>query len=290
MAAAIGKADDAKQYNELFGQIKEAFNNAYVSADGKIQGETQTCYLLGLYFDLLPADKRPAAVKYLVEDLKKRDWHLSTGFVGLSYLLPTLADAGNLDIAYRLLNQDTFPSWGYSIKNGATTIWERWDGWTDEKGFQDPGMNSFNHYAFGSVGRWLFNTVAGIDTEEPGFKRIRIEPKPALAPGAGGFTYAKACYDSIYGRIVSDWKIKDNTFTLNVAIPANTTATVYVPAANVEGVKENGRDATKAEGPAGDGGAQVRFLRAEDDKAVFAVGSGTYKFTSQLTELMGEKK
>ena len=274
MAAAIGKADDAKQYNELFDQIKAAFNNAYVSADGKIKGETQTCYLLGLYFDLLPQDKRPAAAKYLIEDLKKRDWHLSTGFVGLSYLLPTLADTSNLDIAYRLLNQDTFPSWGYSIRNGATTIWERWDGWTDEKGFQDPGMNSFNHYAFGSVGRWLFNTVAGIDTEEPGFKRIRIEPKPALAPGAGGFTYAKATYDSINGKIISDWKIKDNTFTLNVTIPANTTATVYVPAANVESVKESGRNATKAEA--------VRFLQAENGKAAFAVGSGTYKFTSIL--------
>ena len=282
MAAAIGKADDAKQYNELFDQIKEAFNKAYVSADGKIKGETQTCYLLGLYFDLLPEDKRPAAAKYLVEDLKKRDWHLSTGFVGLSYLLPTLTDTGNLDAAYRLLNQDTFPSWGYSIKNGATTIWERWDGWTDEKGFQDPGMNSFNHYSFGSVGRWMFNTVAGIDTEGPGFKRIRIEPRPVLAPGAGGFTYAKATYDSIYGKIISDWKIKDDKFTLNVTIPANTTATVYVPAANVESVKESGRTATQAE--------EVRFIQAENGKAVFAVGSGTYKFTSKLKEPMGEKK
>jgi alpha-L-rhamnosidase len=285
MAAAIGKTDDAKQYEQLFEQIKDAFNKAYVSADGKIKGETQTCYLLGLHFDLLPQDKRAAATQYLVDDIEKRGCHLSTGFVGLSYLLPTLAETGHLDAAYRLLNQDTFPSWGYSIKNGATTIWERWDGWTGEKGFQDPGMNSFNHYAFGSVGRWLFNTVAGIDTDGPGYKRIRIEPRPA-----GGFTYAKASYESIYGRIVSDWKIEDNNFTLNVTIPANTTATVYVPAANVQSVKESGRDAAKAEGPTGDGGAQVRFLQAENGKAVFAVGSGTYRFTSKLKELMGEKE
>lgn len=271
MAAVIGKADDARQYNELFEQIKAAFNKAYVSKDGKIKGETQTCYLLGLYFDLLPENKRPAAAKYLVEDLKQRGWHLSTGFVGLSYLLPSLTHTGNLDAAYRLLNQDTFPSWGYSIKNGATTIWERWDGWTDEKGFQDPGMNSFNHYSFGSVGRWMFNTVAGIGTEGPGFKRIRIEPQPG-----GGFTYTNASYDSIYGKIASDWKIKDKKFTLNVTIPANTTATIHVPAANAESVKEGGRDATKVEG--------VRFLYVENGKAVFAVGSGTYNFTSQLAD------
>jgi len=262
-AAAIGKTDDAVEYAQLFRDIKAAFNKAYVAEDGKIKGETQTCYLLGLYFDLLPEAKRPAAARYLVEDLKKRDWHLSTGFVGLSYLLPTLTQTGNLDVAYRLLNQDTFPSWGYSIKNGATTIWERWDGWTDEKGFQDPGMNSFNHYSFGSVGRWMFNTVAGIDTEGPGYKKIRIEPKPG-----GGFTYTKASYDSIYGRIESNWKIKGDKFKLEVTIPPNTTATVHVPADDEQAVTAGG----------------VRFLYAENGKAVFAVGSGSYQFESNLPD------
>jgi alpha-L-rhamnosidase len=131
MAAAIGKDEDAKKYETLFEQIKDAFNKAYVSDDARIKGETQTCYLLGLYFDLLPDDKREPAAKHLVEDLRKRGWHLSTGFVGLSYLLPTLVQMDYLDIAYRLLNNETFPSWGYSIKNGATTIWERWDGWPE---------------------------------------------------------------------------------------------------------------------------------------------------------------
>ena len=271
MAAAIGKTEDAKKYQELFEQIKQAFNKAYVSDDARIKGDTQTCYCMGLYFDLLPNEKRQRATGYLVEDVRKHDWHLTTGFVGLSYLLPALTETGNLDVAYRLLNQDTFPSWGYSIKNGATTIWERWDGWTEQKGFQDPGMNSFNHYAFGSVGRWLFGTVAGIDTDDAGYKRIRIEPKPG-----GGITYARASYRSIYGKIVSDWKIKNGEFTLNVTIPANTTATVYVPAKDAESVTEGDLPAAKAEG--------VQLVRMDNGKAVFAVGSGQYRFASKLPQ------
>ena len=271
MAATIGKNEDAKKYQELFEQIKQAFNKAYVSDDARIKGDTQTCYCLGLHFDLLPKEKRQRATQYLVEDIKKRDWHISTGFVGLSYLLPTLTETGNLDVAYRLLNRDTFPSWGYSIKNGATTIWERWDGWTEQKGFQDPGMNSFNHYAFGSVGRWLFGTVAGIDADSPGYKHVRIEPKLD-----GGLRYARANYKSIYGKIVSDWELEGGKFTLYVTIPANTTATVYVPAKDVDSVAEGNMPVKEAEA--------VRFLRMDNGRAVFAVGSGQYRFTSRLPQ------
>jgi alpha-L-rhamnosidase len=270
-AEVLGRHDDAEKYGELFEQIKSAFNKAYVSADGRIKGETQTCYLLGLHFDLLPEEKRPLAAEHLIEAIRKKDWHLSTGFVGLSYLVPTLADTGYLDAAYRLLNNDTFPSWGYSIKNGATTIWERWDGWTEEKGFQTPSMNSFNHYAFGSIGRWLFGSVAGVDTDGPGYRRIVIHPRPG-----GGLEYAKASYKSINGKIVSDWRIKGDTFTLNAAIPANTTATVYIPTKNIESVTEGGRPASEAE--------HVDFLRMDDDNAVFEVGSGNYRFISMLPD------
>jgi alpha-L-rhamnosidase len=253
----------------LFQQIKAAFNKAYVSDDGRIKGDTQTCYAMGLYFDLLPIDKRKLAAKHLVEAVRRKNWHLSTGFVGLSYLLPALSQTGNLDVAYRLLNNETFPSWGYSIKNGATTIWERWDGWTEDKGFQDPGMNSFNHYAFGSVGRWMFGVVAGIDTDGPGYKRIIIHPQPG-----GGFSYAKASYESIHGQIKSFWEIKDSKFTLNVTIPANTTATVYVPTAKPESVAETGIPAAMSEG--------VKFLRMEAGRAVYEIGSGDYVFTSGI--------
>lgn len=269
MAAAIGKNEDAKKYQQLFEQIKQAFNRAYVSDDGRIKGETQTCYCLGLHFNLLPEEKRQLAARHLFENIRKKDWHLSTGFVGLSYLLPTLTETNNLDVAYRFLNQDTFPSWLYCIKNGATTIWERWDGWTEQKGFQDPGMNSFNHYAFGSVGQWLFGTVAGIDTDGPGYKQIRIEPRPG-----GGLTYAKAGYNSIYGRISSDWKIEDGRFTLDVTVPVNTAATVYIPAKDAESITESGLPAGKAEA--------VQFLRMDNGRAVFAVGSGQYQFVSEL--------
>ena len=125
-------------------------------------GNTQCCYAMALKFDLLPEELRPKAAQYLEDDIKAKGWHLSTGFVGVSYLLPVLTQAGKVDTAYRLLMQDTFPSWLFSVKHGATTIWERWDGWTPERGFQDPGMNSFNHYSLGSCGQWLFDTVAGI--------------------------------------------------------------------------------------------------------------------------------
>jgi len=268
MADAIGRDIEAKLYEELFTKIKDAFNEAYVSEDGRIKGDTQTCYLLGLYFDLLPPDKRRQAAEHLVERIKAKNWHLSTGFVGLSYLLPTLTETGHLDVAYRLLLNDTFPSWGYSIKNGATTIWERWDGWTEDKGFQDPGMNSFNHYAFGSVGRWLFNTVAGIDTDGAGYKKIIIRPRP------GAITSARASFNSINGEIVSDWQLKDGTFTLNVTVPANTTATVYIPAESAGNITESGRPATEAEG--------VRFLQIKQGTAVFIIGSGSYQFESKM--------
>jgi len=168
---------------------------------------------------------------------------------------------------FKLFLQDTFPSWLFSVKHGATTIWERWDGWTPEKGFQDPGMNSFNHYSLGSCGEWMFSTLAGIDTDGPGFKKLVIRPTPG-----NGITWAKASYDSINGRIATSWKNEGNTFSLDVVIPPNTTAAVYVPAKDAASVKESGVSASKAKG--------VQFLRMENGTAVFAVGSGSYSFTA----------
>lgn len=262
MAHAVGKEADARKYEDLAARIKQAFNAAFVSPDGHVKGDTQTCYLLALHFNLLPDEKRAVATQYLVEDIKKRNWHLSTGFVGVGYMTPTLTEVGQTAVAYRLLNQDTFPSWGFSIRHGATTIWERWDGWTPDKGFQDPGMNSFNHYSMGSVGQWMFATVAGIDTDpaQPGFKHIIMRPRPG-----GGLTTASATYNSIRGPIASGWKIDNGALQLTVTIPANTTATVYIPTLDAGQVKESGKPIA---------------ARSADGAAVVELGSGSYTFTA----------
>lgn len=268
MAEAIGRSSESFYYQTLFQNIKEAFQREYVLAEGRVKGETQTGYLLALAMDLLPEDLRARSAEHLAENIKQRDWHLSTGFVGAGYLNPVLTEMGYPQVAYRLLLNETFPSWGYSIKQGATTIWERWDGWTEENGFQNPGMNSFNHYAFGSVGEWLFRFVAGIDLdpEVPGYKRIVIRPYPG-----GGLEYARAEYDSIQGKIISGWKLENGKLTLNVTIPANTAALMYVPAEDASQVMESGKPAKKSEG--------IRFLRMEKGRAVFEVVSGTYTFS-----------
>jgi alpha-L-rhamnosidase len=269
VAEVLGKKDDAAKYNQLFEDIKAAFNKAYVAEDGRIKGNTQTVYVLALAFDLLPEGKRLRAVKYLIDDIKGRDWHLSTGFVGTKDLMATLTRFGRTYVAYKLFHNDTFPSWGFSIRHGATSIWERWDGWTPEKGFQDPGMNSFAHYSFGAVGEWMFKTIAGIDTDGPGYKEIVIHPRPG-----GNLTYAKASYDSIYGPIVTAWQITDGTFSLDVTIPANTTAMVYVPARDAGSVTEGGVPAGQARG--------VRPVSTDETTVVFEIGSGSYRFVSKL--------
>lgn len=238
-AEVLGRTEDAAKYRMLRDHIRQAFCDNFVTPDGKIKGDTQTCYVLALWFDLLPADMRPLAAKRLTEHIMvDRGGHLATGFVGVGYLCPTLTSIGALDVAYKLLENDTFPSWGYSIKHGATTIWERWDGWTEDKGFQDPGMNSFNHYSLGSVGEWMASTVAGIDLDpaQPGYKHIIIHPEPG-----GGITWAKAKYDSIRGRIESNWRYEDGRFVLDVVIPANTTATVRVPTKSALSVMVDGK-------------------------------------------------
>jgi alpha-L-rhamnosidase len=265
---ALGQTEAADKYENLFQDIKAAFNKRYVTADGRIQGNTQCDYAMALKFGLLPDDFRPKAARYLQADIQSKGLHLSTGFVGVSYLLPVLTEAGAEDTAYELLMQDTFPSWLFSVKHGATTIWERWDGWTPDKGFQDPGMNSFNHYSLGSCGEYLFGGIGGIRPASPGFNQILIRPVVHE-----GLTWAKASYDSIHGPIATSWKRTGNRVELTVVVPVNTTATVCVPAADPTAVTESGKPASQAEG--------VKFLQTEGGLADFEVGSGTYKFVSE---------
>jgi len=268
-AKVLGKTEDAAKYEQLFQDIKNAFNKKYVAADGRIFGNTQSCYLMAIKFGLLSDEMRAKAAKYLVEDIAGKKDHLSTGFVGVSYLLPVLTQEGQLDTVFKLFLQDTFPSWLFPVKNGATTIWERWDGWTPERGFQDAGMNSFNHYSLGSCGEWMFASLAGIDTDGAGFRKLVI--KPTLGPG---ITWVKASYDSICGKIATSWKTEGGKLSLDVAIPPNTTATVHVPAKDASSVTESGKPAATAKG--------VKFLKIDEGASVYEVSSGSYRFQSLL--------
>ncbi|MBN1806191.1 MAG: glycoside hydrolase family 78 protein [Sedimentisphaerales bacterium] len=262
-AKALGKTGDAKKYEDLFEKIKTSFNKAYVDPNGRIESDTQTAYAIAIAFCLLDEPVQTKAASRLIEKIKARDWHLSTGFVGTKDLMLALAKVGRNDIAYKLFHSDTYPSWGFSIKNGATSIWERWNGWTPEKGFQVARMNSFAHYAFGSVGQWMFENIGGIKSDGPGFKKIIINPQPG-----GKLTWAKTSYNSIYGLIVSDWEIDKKNFRLNVSIPPNTTATVYIPA-------ESKKDVFAKD---------AKFLRKDGGYILFEVYPGSYEFTVKTSQ------
>lgn len=270
IARILGKDEDAERYGNLSRQAREAFVKRFVLPDGTLEGGTQTAYILALHFDLLPQDFRSLAVAELARNIGQRDNHLSTGFVGTPYLNWVLSEMDHLDTAYALLKQTTWPSWLYSVTQGATTIWERWDGWTHNKGFQDQEMNSFNHYAYGAIGAWMYAVVGGIDfdPDQPGYKHIIMHPRPG-----GGLTSAKAGLRSMYGLIRSEWTLQNDTFDWQITIPANTTATVYVPAKDVSHVTENGYPFEKAQG--------ITFLRTENGFIVFAIEAGSYSFSSK---------
>jgi alpha-L-rhamnosidase len=256
MAHATGKEADAKRYEQVVQNIREAFQKAYIKDDGTVGTGTQTSYVVALYTKLAPQNLEPALVDKLVKDIESRSWHLSTGFLGTPFLLFTLADHGRSDVAYRLLLNETYPSWGYMLSKGATTWWERWNGDTG-----DPAMNSYNHYAFGSVIAWAYRYVAGIDTSisAPGFKEIVVHPHvDAQMPSA------RSEYDSVYGKIVSEWRgTPSGPFSLLLTIPANTSATVYLPVIAGAHVTEGGNPIA---------------TESENGSQVVRVGSGTYHF------------
>jgi alpha-L-rhamnosidase len=269
IAQVLGKHEDAARYHVLTDEVRDAFRKRFVAPDGKIVGGTQTSYVLALHFDLLPAELRSVAAAELARDIERRGNHLSTGFVGTPYINWALSEAGFLDTAYALLKQTSWPSWLYSVTQGATTIWERWDGWTHDRGFQDPGMNSFNHYAYGAIGAWLYAVIGGIDLdpERPGYKHIVMRPRPG-----GDLTNALVELRSVYGLIRSAWTLENGTFDWRIMIPANTTATVYVPVTDGAKVREGDIPAADAPG--------VRFLRREAAAEVYEVASGEYHFTA----------
>jgi len=224
VARVLGKKQDALRFRKLRSGIVKAFRREYVTPSGRVVGDCQTGYLLALAFDLLPEKLRPVAVDRLVELIRVRDWHLSTGFVGTPLLCPVLTRFGRTDVAYRLLLQDTYPSWLYPIRNGATTMWERWNSYTREKGFGPVEMNSFNHYAYGAVGEWIYAVVGGLRPLKPGFREVLIAPEPG-----DGITSARTTLDTPAGYIACEWILKGDSLQITAEIPQKTKARLKLP-------------------------------------------------------------
>ena len=266
IASILGKEEDASRYKLLYEVTREAFQEEFITPNTRVTSNTQTAYLLGLTFDLLPEEDEQKGVDRLLHRINEFN-HLTTGFLGTPLLCPTLSEYGQTETAYKLLNRKEYPSWLYPVTMGATTIWERWDGIKPDSTFQNPGMNSFNHYAYGAIGEWLYRYVAGIefDRDHPGYKHIIFQPHPG-----GGLTYAKANHESPYGEIISDWQINDKKFNYKVVVPPNTTASIRLPGAKKGEVTVNGT-MVKA-------GDALQNIRKEKDDLIIEAKPGTYRF------------
>ncbi len=265
MAAAVGREADATAYQARFEAIRQAYQDAFIAADGTVKGDSQTSYILTITNDLVPAAKRQALAKQFVETIERRDWHLSTGFLGVDGLLPALTAIGRTDVAYRLLQNEDYPSWGYEIGRGATTIWERWNSIMPNGEFGDVGMNSFNHYAYGAAGEWMYRTMAGVSALEPGYKRMLIAPETG-----NGVDHVSFRHRTPYGDVATAWQREGDGLTLDVTVPGNTTAELRLPSPSRWAVTEAGHPAEEVAG--------IRFLRMDGPNVVFEVGSGDYSF------------
>jgi alpha-L-rhamnosidase len=288
MALAVNKQARSEYYQSLFDKIKEGLNNHYLNENGTFycnekaygngegyidghlgfDGHTQTSYANVIYMNFFDKEAEYKAGEYLVDLIKKNNGKLATGFLGAKPLLPALSKTGNSKTAYDLFLQTEYPSWGFEVVNGATTIWERWNSYTHEDGFggeRNAGMNSFNHYAFGAVCEWMFENAAGIRTASPAYKNIIIKPEPDKRLG-----HLKASYQSISGNIESSWLYTEDGLEMKVTVPVNVKAKIYVPANSVDRITEGGR-------PVG----QVKSLYLEgieEGYVIFNCGSGSYSF------------
>ncbi len=225
-ADLLGKKEDAENYRSLYVRIKKAFQEEFFTPAGRLAVSTQTAHALALYFNLTPESYKKRTVNNLVKLIEDEGNHLNTGFLGTPYLCEALSRNGRLDAAYRLLLQEDYPSWLYQVKQGATTIWEHWDGLKPDGSLWSPDMNSFNHYAYGSVGSWLYSAVAGISADEkaPGYKNIIFRPQPG-----GGITSASAALSTVYGKVSINWKLEGDTMQLSLEVPVNSTGELYLP-------------------------------------------------------------
>jgi alpha-L-rhamnosidase len=263
-ARELGKTEDEKEYNDLFNKIKKVFINEYVTPAGRVGTNSQTSYVLALMFDLLPDNLKQNAAEFLVSNIRSRRNHLSTGFLGTVFICHVLTRYGYPEVAYDLLLQDTYPSWLYPVKMGATTIWERWDGEKPDSTFQDSGMNSFNHYAYGAIGDWMYRVSAGIETLSPGYKHLLIQPH-----STDKMKYSKATFESPYGTVESGWEKSEGETVVTVKIPSNTIATINLPSTTATRVTVNGRGLTED--------ANFGNIRQDGKNLLFDTGSGVYK-------------
>jgi len=265
----MGQKEEALSYRLLFEAIRKAFFDEFVDEQGRIRGDTQAGYALALDFGLLSPEGEQLALQHLLSALERYDWHCSTGIQTTHRMLKALSRLGRSDIAWRLVTQEDFPGWLYMVDQGATTIWERWDGYVKGRGFQNPGMNSLNHWAFGAVGEWLYSWALGLQLDDtaPGWKHFTVRPQPG-----GGLDWVRGSYRSIRGEITVGWRLSGEELALSVTIPANTTATLWVPTSDPSSVREGGQPLTEVEG--------ISNITEQPGALVLEVGAGRYDFNA----------
>ncbi len=227
-AALLGRVEDAAKYESFFQAVRKSFRYKFIDRSGLPNPLTQTSVILAIYFNLLLPGEVEKAVEFLTKDIIERDYHTTAGFLGLSLLMPVLSGAGRNDIAWKILTNESFPSWFYMINNGATTLWEKWDSYHHEKGFNDPVMNSFNHCSLGSVGEWLYSGLGGIKKTKPGYKEFAIDP---YLPAELGFV--ETTLKTIYGEIKSSWRKHGADLLMEISVPFNTKAQIFIPSESV---------------------------------------------------------
>ncbi len=270
MASVTGRNDKADYYNRLGDSIKIAFREHFISPDGKIEGDSQSCYALALFYDIFPSEMEKTFEKRMIDKFIPYSGRMNTGFHSTLCLMKELIGRGYENIAFRLLETKEFPSWGYSIEQGATSIWERWDGFVKGRGFQGAGMNSFNHYAFGAIGEWMYENIVGIqpDQQITGYRHFILKPVPG-----GTLTWAKGSYNSISGKIDASWKKEGDSFEYDFTIPANTSATVIIPA------KESGSVKLICNSKEGSSGSFTSVFK--NGHAVFELPAGSWSIHSE---------
>jgi len=271
-ATALGKEEEVKEYSQLLEKVREAFRNEYLTPNGRLVSGTQTAYVLALQFDMLPAALRKQAADRLVENIRRYDNHLTTGFLGTPYLNHVLSDNGYDDVAYQLLLQQSYPSWLYPVTRGATTIWERWDGIKPDGDLETPSMNSYNHYAYGAIGDWMYQNIAGIRAVDshPGYKEFLIQ----VVPG-GDLTEARGSLKTYYGQIESSWRVADGSYRQEVRVPVNTMALVTLPFGSVNTIRESGSPLAQIKG--------ISILSRGEGSVQLRVPSGRYEFEVPLS-------